>query len=61
MKYKKFILFQFDTHQAIGGILDIRGSFDTLDEATKVAQSKPLFDYDQIVDRDTWEIVWEGQ
>jgi hypothetical protein len=58
MKYKKFILFQYQSHYPAGGLGDIKGSFDSLQEA-KDAAGKQHFDYTEIVDRYTWEIVWE--
>jgi hypothetical protein len=59
MKYKKFILFQFDDHEPMGGVHDIQNSFDTLDEAI-AAGAVHRFDNVEVVDRDTWEIVWEN-
>jgi hypothetical protein len=48
-----------------GGLNDIKGSYDTLQEA-KAAIRKldhaidcPAYDYSEIVDRDTWEIVFD--
>lgn len=32
MKYKKYIVFQYDDHYPGGGLGDITGSFDTLPE-----------------------------
>lgn len=50
-KYKKYIVFHFEQFYPIGGLEDIVGSFDTLEEAEAVSQK------DYIVDRDTWEKV----
>lgn len=58
MKYKKYILFQYLAHEACGGLDDIRGSFDSLEEAK--AKADDFYDYNEIVDRDTWELVWEN-
>jgi hypothetical protein len=57
MKYKKFILFLYDQYYPGGGLSDIDDSFDTLEEA-KAAALKRYRDFREIVDRDTWEIVW---
>lgn len=53
---KKYILFQFDSEEPLGGMDDAGGSFDTVDEA-KLFFSKGGYDCAQIVDRDTWKIV----
>jgi hypothetical protein len=57
MKHKKYILFQYDQYYPSGGLGDIRGSFDTLEEAKEYAV-KHRHDYNDVVDRDTWEEVW---
>ena len=56
MKYKKFIVFQFYSCYPSGGIGDITGSFDDIDEAIEFIKKNPL-DYEEVVDRDTWEVV----
>lgn len=58
MKYKKYILFQYHQYYPGGGLGDITDSFDTLEEARTKAVEK-YYDYNEIVDRDTWEVVWE--
>jgi hypothetical protein len=58
MKFKKFILFMYDTYYPAGGLGDVRDSFDTLDEAIKAAGAR-YYDFKEIVDRDTRETVWE--
>ena len=58
-KYKKYILFQFDDYYPSGGLWDIKGSFDTIEEAKDNWSCRPSYDQSEIVDRDTWEIVWE--
>jgi len=55
---KKYIVFQFHQFYPGGGIGDITGSFDEIDEAKKFINSDP-HDYNEIVDRDTWEIILE--
>ena len=58
MKYKKYIVFEFDGYEPNGGMGDITGSFNDLQEA-KNSRSKTMnFDHIQIVDRDTWQLVW---
>ena len=57
-KYKKYIVFQFDAYSPAGGLNDITGSFDLLEEAIEYAK-KNLDDCNEIVDRDTWEKVKE--
>ncbi len=57
MKYKRFILFQYDSHDSVGGLNDITGSYDAIEDAILAAGMNSL-DYNEIVDRDTWELVW---
>lgn len=57
---KKFILFQYYDYYPGGGLSDITDSFDSLEEAKGFAEKKPQ-DTNEVVDRDTWEIVWESQ
>jgi hypothetical protein len=54
---KKYIYFAFHDHYPAGGLGDIKGSYDTLDEA-KTAASAEYYDTREVVDRDTWEVVW---
>jgi hypothetical protein len=60
---EKFILFQFNEHYPAGGLSDITGSFPTLELAKEKALKREsvadFYDYSYVVDRDTWEIVWE--
>lgn len=58
MKYKKFILFQYESYYPSGGLSDIADSFDTIEEAKAAVAKKPR-DFNEIVDRDTWEMVWQ--
>jgi len=55
-KYKKFIVFGIDKHDAIGGLGDIIDSADTIEEAIALAK-KCEYEYVDIVDRDTWEYI----
>jgi hypothetical protein len=53
---KKFILFAFDKYYPCGGLSDISGSFETLDEAVAFEGADPCrADFAYVVDRDTWE------
>ena len=56
MKYKKYIVFQFQTYYPAGGIGDITDSFESKEEAIAFIKDN-LEDYNEIVDRDTWEII----
>jgi len=58
-KYKKYILFQFDDYYPAGGVGDIAESFDTIDEAREYLKRDGVlfYDYEELVDRDTWEVV----
>jgi hypothetical protein len=53
---KRYILFSFDQFYPIGGLRDIKDSFDTLEEV-KLAKAKCREDFQEIVDRDTWEYI----
>ena len=57
---KKFILFQWGAYDAFGGLNDIKGDFDTLEEAVAAAQATKYWDTSEVVDRDTWSVVWEN-
>jgi hypothetical protein len=54
MKYKKYIVFAYEQYYPSGGMGDIVGSFDTIEEARERGSDN---DYCDIVDRDTWEII----
>jgi hypothetical protein len=61
-KYKKFILFSYASQYygyACGGMADIQGSFDTIEEAENAYHTMYDWEHDhfEIVDRDTWEII----
>lgn len=57
-KFKKFIVFQSDDHYPAGGLGDITGSFDSLPECYEHIAKRAL-DSNEIVDRDTWEVLDE--
>lgn len=57
-QYKKYILFQYDALYPSGGLGDISDSFDSLDEAQEYVRVGRHYDYGEVVDRDTWEVVW---
>ncbi len=54
---KKYIVFQYLLYYPSGGLSDMRESFDTMNEAIEHCNDN-LTDFNEIVDRDTWEIVW---
>ena len=54
MKYKKYILFGYGDCRKDGGVEDIRGSFDTHEEALD-AESDGNYEISYVIDRDTWE------
>jgi hypothetical protein len=56
--YKKFIVFEYETYYPGGGVSDIKGSFDDLEEAKQFILKEPT-DYNYVIDRDTWEKVYE--
>jgi hypothetical protein len=58
MKYKKYILFQFHHYYPGGGLGDITKDSDDLEELKKYAKKDQL-DTNEIIDRETWETIWE--
>ena len=59
MKYKQYIVFAFDRYYPIGGLSDVIGDFDELEEAIDFSK-KCGYDYKEIVNRDTLEFVsWQ--
>ena len=56
--YKKFIVFEYETYYPCGGVSDIKGSSDDLEEAKQFILKEPT-DYNYVIDRDTWEKVYE--
>lgn len=56
MKYKKYIVFQFYAEYPSGGLGDITGNFDSIEEAKEFIKEDRL-EYNEIIDRDTWEEI----
>jgi len=53
---KKFIVFGYDQYYPSGALLDIQGDFDTLEEAKDYINNN-RWDFNDVIDRDTWEEV----
>ena len=51
---KRYMLFGFDYHYPQGGEADVIGSFDTMDQAAKVAKEERS-DNHEVLDLDTGE------
>ncbi len=58
-KYKKYILFQYEGYYPHGGLNDIKNSFNTIKEAKKYIFDNDTYEFNVIVNRDTWEEVRE--
>jgi hypothetical protein len=58
--FKRYILFEYELHDASGGLDDITGSYDTKRQAIAAARKNWGHDYQKVVDRDTWKIVWDA-
>tara|TARA_R110000744_G_scaffold295374_2_gene405429 strand:+ start:182 stop:361 length:180 start_codon:yes stop_codon:yes gene_type:complete len=58
MKYKKYIIFEFCNYYPTGGLDDISNSVDTVEEYEELG-IKNCNDYFIVVNRDTWEVVFE--
>lgn len=52
---KRFLLFAFDHYYPAGGLLDVAGSYDTLEEA--IGAQVGVTDERYVLDRETWKIV----
>lgn len=56
---KKYIVFGYDYYYPSGGLQDIIGQANSLEEAKSICKKRRR-DIFEIVDRDTWKIVWEN-
>ena len=56
MLYEKYIVFGFENYYPLGGLNDILGDYDTLQEAREAVLENG-YDSGYIIDRDTWEEV----
>ncbi len=56
---KKYVVFATEDHEELGGMHDLVGSGDTVQECLDSIKGD-RYDYYQIVDASTWEIVKEG-
>lgn len=60
---KKYVIFAYYSHDSMGGLNDIVTSVDTRSEAlTWLAENYRTtgdYDFKEVVDRDTWEVVYE--
>lgn len=54
---KKYIVFGYDQYYPAGGLGDVVGSFDTLDEAKEYIKNDRC-DFNDVIDRDAWEEVY---
>jgi len=58
---KKYVIFAYYHFYPCGGLDDIVTSVDTRSEAlTWLKENATHHDYKKVVDRDTWEIVYEN-
>lgn len=55
-RFKRYIVFAFAHYYPEGGLDDVRGSFDTVDEALTFAKTIRA-DTTEIIDRETWQEV----
>jgi len=63
-KRYKYIIFAFSHYYPIGGMNDIKGSTNSLSAAIShfnVNKGKDGWDHCQIVERDSWRIVYESE
>ena len=56
MKYKKYIIVSWNDYEAEGGINDIIGSCDTIEESEEFLKDYSK-DYYEIVERDTLKVI----
>ena len=58
---KKYVVFQFDGYYPSGGLDDIKGNFDFLDEVKDfILKDKFGWNYYVVVDKDTWNILYSN-
>jgi hypothetical protein len=57
---KRYILLAWEDYYECGGLNDIVGSFDTIQEAVDVYNTKTTWNHYQLVERDTWKILEEN-
>jgi hypothetical protein len=57
-EHKKYKVFQYDSYYPCGGIEDCYVEFDILEDAIEYIKSNQ-YDYNYIIDRDTWETVFD--
>lgn len=55
---KRFYLFAYQQCYPIGGLEDISGCYDTLDEAKAAAEAQVWHDYTYVFDRVSCEVVY---
>ena len=70
---KKYVIFAWDQYYPGGGLGDLVGDEDDLEAAKAICLANKFvyqfgknehtmsFDYAQIVDRDTWEVIWDRE
>ncbi len=59
---RRYVLFAWEPYEAHGGLHDMIGSFDSLKEAQDFYVDPHGGSLDrEVVDRDTWEVVWRKQ
>jgi hypothetical protein len=56
---KKYVIFGYDHYYPGGGMTDIQHSTDDHFEVLKHIVNGDSDNY-EVVDRDTWEVIWEG-
>ena len=61
MKFKKYIVFCWEQELKKGGMQDIIGSNDDINICKEIFSNRFWYDYCQIVDRDSWEVVLFGR
>lgn len=54
---KKYLLVQWDSYYPRAGLKNLKGSFDTVEEAKENKMAG--FDHTEIIDRDTLDVVFE--
>jgi hypothetical protein len=56
MLYRKYIVFGCESYYPLGGLNDVQGDYDTLQEAREEELANG-YDDSYIIDRDTWDEV----
>jgi hypothetical protein len=56
-KVSKYALFFIESYYPIGGLGDLKGFYDTIEEARAAVTEESRYDWYELADTDTWEVI----